>query len=68
MFQLSDPGVPRTLVEDCRLTDAKSGIEHCPWFILPLPLATPTMQFSLNRNAPINVKPARGEAGHRAGF
>ena len=25
------------------------GIEHCHWFILPLPLATPTMQFSLDR-------------------
>ena len=28
---------------------AKSGIEHCHWFILPLLLATPTMQFSLDR-------------------
>ena len=27
---------------------AKSGIEHCHWFILPLLLATPTMQFSLD--------------------
>ena len=27
--------------------NARSGIEHCDWFILPLPLATPTMQFSL---------------------
>ena len=25
------------------------GIEHCDWFILPLLLATPTMQFSLDR-------------------
>ena len=29
---------------------AKSGIEHCHWFILPLLLATPTMQFSFHRN------------------
>ena len=28
---------------------AKSGIEHCDWFILPLLLATPIMQFSLDR-------------------
>ena len=28
---------------------AKSEIEHCHWFILPLLLATPTMQFSLDR-------------------
>ena len=28
---------------------ARSGIEHCHWFILPLLLATPTMQFSLDR-------------------
>ena len=28
---------------------AKSGIEHCHWFILLLLLATPTMQFSLVR-------------------
>ena len=28
---------------------AKSGIEHCHWFILPLLLATPIMQFSLDR-------------------
>ena len=28
---------------------AKSGIEHCQWFILPLLLATPTAQFSLDR-------------------
>ena len=28
---------------------AKSGIEHCHWLILPLVLATPTMQFSLVR-------------------
>ena len=28
---------------------AKSGIEHCLWFILLLLLATPTMQFSLDR-------------------
>ena len=28
---------------------AKRGIEHCHWFILPLLLATPTMQFSLDR-------------------
>ena len=28
---------------------AKPGIEHCHWFILPLLLATPTMQFSLDR-------------------
>ena len=28
---------------------AKSGIEHCHWFILPLLLATPTKQFSLDR-------------------
>ena len=27
----------------------KSGIEHCHWFILPLLLATPTMQYSLDR-------------------
>ena len=27
---------------------AKSGIEHYHWFILPLLLATPTMQFSLD--------------------
>ena len=27
----------------------KDGIEHCDWFILPLLLATPTMQFSLDR-------------------
>ena len=26
---------------------ARPGIEHCDWFILPLPLATPTMQFSV---------------------
>ena len=28
---------------------ARHGIEHCHWFILPLLLATPTMQFSLDR-------------------
>ena len=28
---------------------AKSGIEHCHWFILLLLLTTPTMQFSLDR-------------------
>ena len=28
---------------------AKSGIEHCHWFILPLLLATPTIQFLLDR-------------------
>ena len=28
---------------------ARPGIEHCHWFILPLLLATPTMQFSLDR-------------------
>ena len=28
---------------------ARAGIEHCHWFILPLLLATPTMQFSLDR-------------------
>ena len=28
---------------------AKSGIEQCHWFILPLLLATPTLQFSLDR-------------------
>ena len=28
---------------------ARPGIEHCHWFILPLVLATPTMQFSLDR-------------------
>ena len=28
---------------------AKSGIEQCHWFILPLLLATRTMQFSLDR-------------------
>ena len=28
---------------------AKPGIEHCHWFILPPLLATPTMQFSLDR-------------------
>ena len=28
---------------------ARSGIEHCHWFILPLLLATATMQFSLDR-------------------
>ena len=28
---------------------AKSGIEHCHWFILSLLLTTPTMQFSLDR-------------------
>ena len=28
---------------------AKSGSEHCHWFILPLLLATPTMQFSIDR-------------------
>ena len=28
---------------------ARPGIEHCNWFILPLLLATPTMQFSLDR-------------------
>ena len=27
---------------------ARSGVEHCHWFILPLLLATPTMQFSLD--------------------
>ena len=27
---------------------ARPGIEHCNWFILPLLLATPTMQFSLD--------------------
>ena len=27
---------------------ARPGIEHCHWFILPLLLATPTMQFSLD--------------------
>ena len=27
----------------------RPGIEHCHWFILSLLLATPTMQFSLNR-------------------
>ena len=27
----------------------RPGIEHCDWFILPLLLATPTMQFSLDR-------------------
>ena len=26
----------------------KAGVEHCHWFILPLLLATPTMQFSLD--------------------
>ena len=26
-----------------------TGVEHCHWFILPLLLATPTMQFSLDR-------------------
>ena len=30
-------------------TIARPGIEHCHWFILPLLLATPTMQFSLDR-------------------
>ena len=25
------------------------GIEHCDWFILPILLPTPTMQFSLDR-------------------
>ena len=30
---------------------AKRGIEHCHWFILPLLLATPTMQFSLDRKS-----------------
>ena len=28
---------------------ARPGIEQCHWFILPLLLATPTMQFSLDR-------------------
>ena len=28
---------------------ARPGIEHCHWFIFPLLLATPTMQFSLDR-------------------
>ena len=28
---------------------ARPEIEHCHWFILPLLLATPTMQFSLDR-------------------
>ena len=28
---------------------ARPGIEHCQWFILPLLLATPTLQFSLDR-------------------
>ena len=28
---------------------ARLGIKHCHWFILPLLLATPTMQFSLDR-------------------
>ena len=28
---------------------ARLGIEHCHWFILPLLLVTPTMQFSLDR-------------------
>ena len=28
---------------------ARPGIEHCNWFILPVLLATPTMQFSLDR-------------------
>ena len=28
---------------------ARPGVEHCHWFILPLLLATPTMQFSLDR-------------------
>ena len=28
---------------------AKPGIEHCHWFILPLLLTSPTMQFSLDR-------------------
>ena len=27
----------------------RPGDEHCHWFILPLLLATPTMQFSLDR-------------------
>ena len=27
---------------------ARPGVEHCHWFILPLLLATPTMQFSLD--------------------
>ena len=27
----------------------RPGIEHCDWFILPLLLATPTMQFSQDR-------------------
>ena len=27
----------------------RPGIEHCDWFILPPLLATPTMQFSLDR-------------------
>ena len=30
-------------------TIARPGVEHCQWFILPLLLATPTMQFSLDR-------------------
>ena len=28
---------------------ARPRVEHCHWFILPLLLATPTMQFSLDR-------------------
>jgi len=28
---------------------ARPGIKHCDWFILPLLLVTPTMQFSLGR-------------------
>ena len=31
---------------------AKPGIEHCHWFILPLLLATPTMQFSHDHKRP----------------
>ena len=31
------------------LTNNKARIEHCDWLILPLLLATPTMQFSLDR-------------------
>ena len=30
-------------------TNQSQGVEHCHWFILPLLLATPTMQFSLDR-------------------
>ena len=29
---------------------ARPGVEHSHWFIIPLLLATPTMQFSLDGN------------------